>query len=223
MQRNIDEIKRDLSHIFWVGGADTSGKTTVSDILSEKYGFNIFHLDDYLQLHLDKAVPTKHPAMCEVKSIMLKVRSNFMTIDEVYMMAWEEFVKVFDDMASERIEMIIDDLYSFPNDKPLIVEGDDLYPEVYYPIVDPQKAVWIFATDEFRRINWIKHDYAKERMERSKDPNLLFENMLFRNGKRAENIFRGAKRMGVKVITVDENTIINSTVKIVEEHFGLKN
>ena len=39
MKRNMDEIKRDLSHIFWIGGADTSGKSTVSDNLAEKYGF----------------------------------------------------------------------------------------------------------------------------------------------------------------------------------------
>ena len=217
MKRNMDEIKRDLSHVFWIGGADTSGKTTVSDFLSEKYGFSVYHLDEYSQQYRERAVPTKHPTSFEVNSLKLK-----MTIDEIYMMPWEELVRIFNGLASERFEMIIDDLYSFPKDKPLIVEGDELYPEYYYQIVDPQRAVWLFATDEFRRMNWIKHDYAKERTEGSKDPKLLFEKILFMNGKRAENILKGAKKMGVKVITVDGKTSSNDTEKIVEEHFGLK-
>ena len=218
MKKSMDEVKRDLSHIFWIGGPDTSGKTTVSDNLSEKYGFRVYHQDEYYPQYRKRAVPTKHPALCEFFSLRFK-----MTIDEIYMMPWEEFVKICSDPVGEVFEMIIDDLYSFPKNKPLIFEGSFLYPEIYYQIVDYQKAVWIFATDEFRRMNWIKHDYAKERMERSKDPELLFENMLFRNGKRAEDLLKEAKKMRVKVITVDEKTSIPETLKIVEEHFGLKN
>ena len=217
MKRSMKEIKRDLSHVFWIGGADTSGKSTVADKMSEKYGFGVCHLDEYYPGHFEKAFQTELPAMCELISLYKN------DIDKTYMMPWEKFVKIFSDFASERYEMIIDDLYSYPKDKPLIVEGDDLYPEIYYQIVDPQRAAWIFATDEFRRINWIKHDYAKERMEGSKDPQLMFENMLFRNGKRSENILKNAKKMGMKVIIIDEKTSITETLKIVEEHFGLKN
>ncbi len=47
-------IKRKTS-IYWLGGSTCAGKTTVSNVLSEKYNLKVYHCDEYLGKHIEKS------------------------------------------------------------------------------------------------------------------------------------------------------------------------
>ena len=46
-------IKNKAHLIYWLGGSTCAGKSTISNVFSEKYGFTIYHCDDYL-VNLDR-------------------------------------------------------------------------------------------------------------------------------------------------------------------------
>lgn len=40
-----------LDNIYWIGGSPCAGKTSISEMLVEKYGFTLYRCDDYLDKH----------------------------------------------------------------------------------------------------------------------------------------------------------------------------
>jgi hypothetical protein len=39
------ELSQALSHVLWIGGATDTGKTTISHIISERYGLQVYNYD----------------------------------------------------------------------------------------------------------------------------------------------------------------------------------
>ena len=63
-------MKRDLSHVYWIGGSGCSGKSSIARILEKDHGFTAYHCDDHWQEHEERSSPAEHPAT-------LRVRKNF--------------------------------------------------------------------------------------------------------------------------------------------------
>ncbi len=47
-----NRIKAKMSSVYWLGGSTCAGKTTIANILSENYGFTVYHCDEYLGTHM---------------------------------------------------------------------------------------------------------------------------------------------------------------------------
>ena len=138
---NFEQIKQDLSHAYWIGGIATGGKTTASKLLSERYAIkNIYHTDDHAMRQFDRAIPEKHPTILQIKNMSFE---SYISLPD------DEWLKIFIDYFNEGFEMIIEDLYSLPNDRPILVEGGELIPELVFKVANPRKAVWMIPSSEF--------------------------------------------------------------------------
>jgi|GEM_PF-3397307 hypothetical protein len=71
MKRNAEEIKRDLSHVYWIGGISRGGKSTVAESLKEEFGFSIYdHDKKWLGGdHVRMADPDRHPTMFKYRDL----------------------------------------------------------------------------------------------------------------------------------------------------------
>ena len=50
-----------LAHVYWIGGSPCAGKSTVADMLGERYGVHVYHVDDHAEDHSARATATDQP------------------------------------------------------------------------------------------------------------------------------------------------------------------
>ena len=54
-------LKAQLQNLFWIGGAACGGKTTITDVLGQKHGFQPCYPEDLFHEHKKAASPKKRP------------------------------------------------------------------------------------------------------------------------------------------------------------------
>ena len=42
MKRDLEDIKHDLSHVYWIGGTSRGGKSTVAKAIEKEFGFSVY-------------------------------------------------------------------------------------------------------------------------------------------------------------------------------------
>lgn len=67
-------IKEYLKNVYFITGTPCGGKTTVSRALAEKYGFELFDVDERFDEHKKMSNPLFQPAM----NTILTVQMNFL-------------------------------------------------------------------------------------------------------------------------------------------------
>ena len=60
---NTDDLRMQLSHVYWIGGPPDSGKTTIAELVAERHGFRSYHFDRHEPAHFARADATRHPAL----------------------------------------------------------------------------------------------------------------------------------------------------------------
>jgi adenylate kinase family enzyme len=213
MKRELEDIKRDLSHVYWIGGASRGGKTTVAEAIVDEFLFSIYHHDEkWLNGdHAQMADPERHPAMFKLRDFLKdwniqKLQSYFENSPV------DELVETQIDFFTEEFEMVVDDLYELPRDKPIIAEGAGLLPEQVSRVTTPDKAIWLVATEAFERKKRPWEDHKSESW---------YDKMIEWSTKRKERVVSHAERLGLKVVVTDGNRSIEDTINLVKSHFGL--
>ena len=67
---------QDLAHVFWMGGSPCSGKSSITELLSERTKLQYYSCDDAFTEHGKRVTALKQPAFHEVLH---------MTWDEIWM------------------------------------------------------------------------------------------------------------------------------------------
>lgn len=95
-------------NIYWIGGSPCAGKTSISEMLLEKYDFELYRCDDYLDKHLKIGVNRNYPIMSKL---------NKMNCDEIWMrpidlQVYEEF-----EYYKEEFKQILEELKKYSKEK----------------------------------------------------------------------------------------------------------
>ena len=133
----------DLSNVYWVGGANSGGKSTVASILGDRYGLAVYHCDDRFLEHLSRAKQSESPTMYEVNKNEQELGPGW-HLD----LPFEELTHVLALFKRERFVEAIKDLREML-DKPLITEGVAFRPGRVAEVADVRKAVCLVPTEEF--------------------------------------------------------------------------
>ena len=54
-------MKRDHSHVYWIGGSGCSGKSSIVRLLEGRHGFTTYHCDEHWGEHKERSNPVDHP------------------------------------------------------------------------------------------------------------------------------------------------------------------
>jgi 2-phosphoglycerate kinase len=139
----ISEPNKQLAHILWIGGATDSGKSTVAQNLAQRYGIFVYHYDkvDNEQIEkLSKTVSEIHQffnASMDDRWINTtpKMMLDFLLISFLH-----------------RFQLVIESLLEMPKEKPIIVEGFGLLPDLVHPMLSNRhQAIWFVPTEKFKR------------------------------------------------------------------------
>ena len=109
-----------------------------------------------------------------------------------------------------------------PGDRPAVVEGADLLPELLRRIGVPvDRAVWMVPTPEFQLRHYAKREGVPAYLRGCADPAQAFQNWMRRDALFAEHVTQLAASVGGRVLVVDSLASVREAAGIVERQFGL--
>jgi 2-phosphoglycerate kinase len=212
----MDDLKRKLAHVYWIGGSPCSGKSSIVDLLAKKNSstnsVSVYHCDDYFDEHLQLTTPEKQPSFYRVRG---------MSWDDLWMRPVPEQIEHELAIYREQFWMIVADLLRMPDDKPILVEGAALLPElVTKVVVQPNRAFFVVPTPEFQWRTYEKRPWIHHILDQCRDPEQAFQNWMERDVGYGEYVAKTAVSLDYSVIHVDGSRTIAENAAQVAQHFA---
>ena len=201
--------------MYWLGGSSCAGKSTIAELFENELGFDIYPIDPkWMGDHLHAADPERHPGMVKYReSLGPSIQEIFETVPV------EDLVELQINFFTEEFEMIVDDLYEFPKDRPILAEGTALFPSQVGPVTESHQAIWLVATQTFERK--IRQQRNEQLPEWNFEMGPWFDSMITWSSKRKERTTAQAEQLGLKVIETDGSRSVQETFDMIKSHFKL--
>ena len=203
-------MERDLTQLYWIGGSGCSGKSSIVRLLEKEHGFTTYHCDEHWGEHNERSNPVDHPGTIRFWS----------DLEGYCRLPQAEFFEASRAFFKEDFAMVLEDLAAMQNEK-IIVEGVTLEPDFVLEVADPQKVIFMIASEEFQRANFLKRDMQKRVFQGFADPEGTFEAFVSNLAFQTRSIYDHAMELGLKVIITDENSTLSGNLELVKEHFRL--
>jgi 2-phosphoglycerate kinase len=207
--------KNKASLIYWLGGSTCAGKTTISNAISAKYGFTVYHCDDYLGKHIEKSNEQEHPNLNKITEV---------SWNDILNMSVEEYLNWITGLFSEEFGMILEDLEQLPDDKPILVEGINLLPKLIKDeVVNIDHAVWLVAEDAFYKKHQMERKELFERIKECSNQEQALQNYMNDDFAFGKYILNDAEKFDLKVIEIVNESDIKKNIELISRYFKLVN
>jgi hypothetical protein len=211
-------LRADLSRVLWIGGAQWAGKTTVAQLLAVRHPLLLYTYDYHdARSHADRSranserYPHRHAFLATLDR----------NPDEVWVKPTPEEMAASARLSFiERFEMVLDDLRAMPLGPPILAEGWGLRPELVAPLLDtPDRAVFLVPTEEFRQHQLRALPRAASLAAGVSNPERAQRNRIERDRLLGQEVVGSARRLGLRVITVDGSRDAAAIASDVEAQF----
>lgn len=199
--------------IFWIGGSPCSGKSTISELLMNEYGFKLYRCDDHLERYMKLGAE-------KGSAIMQKIIS--MNLDETWLRNVEELVEDEFKFYREALEVIMRDVEEISKSTSVIVEGAAILPEfITSRNIDKDRYVCIVPTKEFQIENYSKREWVSHYLSGCSDSDKAFTNWMERDAKYADLVIEQSRNKDLNYLIVDGSKSIEENYVIVKKLFDL--
>ena len=207
-------LKVQLQNVFWIGGAAYGGKTTITDLLADRYGFVPYHSEDHFHEHKRAASAEDHPTLL----------APFHGWEWFFNRPIDEYIKAIEDSGREQFEMVLLDLVKIAADSNVVADVFFLDPRQAERLTERNRSIFLYADEEIiREGNFERADKQDlvAVINTLVDPIKTREHVLemtctLSARKRAE-----AEAAGMKVLVRNTETDLQEMLAMVEEHFEL--
>lgn len=215
------DVKQKMARVLWIGGPPDCGKTTVADLLAERHGLQVYHMDRHELDHIRRADPVLHPATHALR-VHLDRPDDPALLDEMWVSpSPEEMAERAARSWIDRLPLILEDLLSLPSDRPVLAEGPGFFPEaVLPPLSDPRQAVWVVPSEEFKRQSHARRAKGEWRAGLVSDPKRAQRNHIQRDLLLAARYRESCLALGLSMIDVDGTRSPRELAEEAEARFG---
>lgn len=206
-------IKNALKNVYFVCGNACAGKTTLSRMLAGKHGFLLYDMDARYAEHRAVADEAHQPEMCYHMKDHHAQWTRPISEQARWIMA----------TMTEQAEMVLVDLMRLSQYRKVV--ADVLYSPIYTPqLLNPRQIVFLTVD-----VSLIRRCYFNRPEKRgfynfvAKQPlaDVYFEN-IFRSLELTNRLEQQAMReSGFLMLERTENSTVESTLAMLEAHFGL--
>ncbi len=204
-----------LSHVYWIGGSPCAGKSTIADMLGERFGSQVYHVDDDWEDRQARATEADQPVM---------TRIGRMGWNELWTLPLDRLVDAALSYYAEEFSMIVDDLLALPPTTPIIAEGAALLPESVASVrPDDGRTIWMVPSEAFQRVHYSreKRPWIDDILAECDDPDRAFDNWMDRDVAFARRVARDATNLSPRLVHVDGRATLDENAAIVAQHFRL--
>jgi hypothetical protein len=204
-----------LDHVRWVGGGSGAGKTTVTRLLADRFGIDLYSTDTTIGVHSEQMDASGAPLLERFRRMSMDER--WVEHDPVTMYA------TFPWFHGEGFDLLLEDVQRLPTDRPILVEGFRLLPHLVRPhLSNPRHAVWLVPTPDFRQEAFMRRRHADAFWTRTTDPERALTNLLERDRIFTGTIDSDAARNNLDVLYVDGMRTVEGVAEELTERFGLR-
>ncbi|WP_092454456.1 nucleoside/nucleotide kinase family protein [[Clostridium] fimetarium] len=202
-----------MGQIYYLGGSPCCGKSTISKMLVDKYDFQYFKVDDFLNTYIEKGAKDGKPLLSKVSK---------MTLDELWLrnpnIQNEEELKMY----CEMFEYILADLIIKASDIPIVAEGAAFLPNLMKKIgISQSKYICMVPTKQFQYEEYLKRPWVPHYLRGCGNKELAFENWMQRDYLYASVVLEDARKLGYHTLVVDGTKSIEENYLAVEKIFKL--
>lgn len=200
-----------MTNTYYIGGSPCSGKTTIAEILSERYDLYYFKVDDLLDKYTKMGV-TKRCEIC--------MKQDSMNAEETWMR--ESLLQCSEELTfyEEIFEFVIEDLRLIKG-KGIITEGAAYLPKLMKKLNVPKdRYISITPTAEFQISHYKKREWVPYVLEGCKDKEKAFANWMDRDILFAREVEKQCYEEQYVSIINDGGLELDELVGRVAAHFG---
>ena len=211
---NNEALSSRLRHVYWIGGGSGAGKSTIAKRLADQCGLRHYSTDETMGEHGRRTPPEERPFVCAF---------NKMDMDERWLKrSPETMLETFHFFRGECFDRIVDDVLEFPSDRPVVVEGFRLLPNLVKPLLHMiNQSVWLLPTPEFRLAAFKSRKTLWNIAEKTSNPERALQNLLVRDGLFTDYLRKETQSAGLPAIEVDASVTQDALFDQVAKQFGL--
>jgi 2-phosphoglycerate kinase len=209
-------VKRQLQHVYWIGGGSGAGKSTIARRIAAQHGLRVYATDDVMAEHARRTTREDSP---------LLHRFIAMDMDERWVNRTPKLMlETFHWFQGEGFHLIIEDLLSLPRSPGVIVEGFRLLPRLVKPLLCVlAQSVWLLPTATFRQaVVESRGGAASGFLAKTTNPEAALRNLLERDRMFTDLLREETARLEMPAIEVDAANLEDDLVRRVTEMFGLR-
>jgi 2-phosphoglycerate kinase len=201
-----------MKNVFWLGGSPCAGKSSLSEVLAERYDLDLYHVDEAFEIHAQRFDPVLHPAL---------VKWCASAWNERWAQPVDSLLREVIACYGEHFALILEDIRAAQKQKPLLVEGSALLPgQVARVLSRKNQAIWLIPTSDFQREHYAKREWVRGIVEQCDNPPAAFQNWMERDAQFADWLRAEVKALGLNLLSVDGECTIEENATIVAAQFG---
>lgn len=200
-----------LQDVYWLGGSPCAGKSSVADRLVERYRLALYRCDDAFDRHMAQCNTQDHPTLAAIRT---------MTWDEIWMRPVAVQVAAELEAYREEWGLILGDLAHLLQDRPVLVEGCALLPELVAALAPPQRALWFVPTPAFQRKHYAQREFIQHILAQCRAPQTAWDNWMGRDEQFGRAVADQAMQRGYTIEWVDGQRSIEELTSLAAAHFG---
>ncbi len=212
--RDSGSLTSRLRHVYWIGGASGSGKSTIARRLADKHGLRLYSTDEAMGDHAHRWLPKDYPNLTE----FVKMSMDQRWVDR----SPQTMLETFHWFRGEGFGLIIEDLLALPPDQGVIAEGFRLLPHLVKPLLhDPSHCVWLIPTPEFRLAAFESRGTMWSIPNKTSNPKRALSNLLERDRLFTERLQGMVEATGLSAVKVDGRLTEDALESCIAGKFGL--
>lgn len=201
-------------NIYYIGGSPCAGKSSVAEILSQKYGLYYFKVDDFLDRYIQAGAQRGYP-ICK-KIVGMNAEQIWMR--EPWLQCREEF-----DIYREIFEFVAADLKKIDWKGSMITEGAAYLPELMKRSGIPgTRYISITPAKEFQIDHYRKREFVPLVLKGCSNEEAAFCNWMERDVLFAQEVRRQCDKENYVSVINDGSMDLDELVNLVAAHFGFK-
>lgn len=202
-----------MINTYYIGGSPCAGKSTIAEILSQKYHLYYFKVDDSLDSYTKLGALKGYP-ICK-KTIEMSAEQIWMR--EPVLQCREEF-----EFYEEVFEYVLADLKQINCENDVITEGVAYVPKLIKQLGLPcNRYISITPTEEFQISHFKRREFVPYVLEGCSDMERAFCNWMDRDILFAQEVQRQCYEERYDSIINDGSIEIDELVSRVAKHFAL--
>jgi len=206
-------LKHHLKNVYFLAGTACGGKTTMSKIIAEKYGFYLFDESKFFDEHRIIANEIEQPVMTK----------KFPDWEYYFNRPPIEYSEWLSDSGAEELEMSLIDLIMLSQNQKVIVDIH-VNPKTAKLFTEYNRIAFLIAEPEYVIRDYYDRDGHREIYQcimGLSNPEKTLENVnnMFVYG--TNKMLRSIYDSGMFYIKRDGNSTVEKTLALLEEHFGL--
>lgn len=194
--QNRDAIKQVVGHVLWIGGGTDAGKSSVAQLLAEKYNLPLYSFDEHAEVLWENHF--SHQPSSHGYGWMA------MTLEERWVLRSPEAMALQAvQIAEECFPLVLEFLQTMSQNALVVAEGFEFLPLLVDGVITTKRqAIWLLPTQGFQAASFTRRNKPVYHQQRS-DPVRAAENHLRRDLLLTQWVKEQADGRGLATLEID--------------------